>query len=104
MKVKLNEVLKDIDGKTPLKSEIRKGKLMTAKEMCIRALFTPIQKQSREQKYLEYDLATRLREIKEDVVELEVKEISIIKDKVGDVLPQLIMGQIWDILEMVNRK
>jgi len=104
MKINLNVALKDIDGKTPLKSEIRKGKLMTAKEMCIRALFTPTQKQSREQKYLEYDLAVRLRDNNEDVEELEVKEISIIKDKVGDVFPQLIMGQIWDILEMKNRK
>ena len=94
MKVKLNEVLKDIDGKTPLKLP---NKTMTLKDVSIQAILTPGKDEKPEQKYKNYEIFRELSEGGE--VDLSVEDVSYLKRKIGELFPPLIMGQAWDMLE-----
>jgi len=94
MKIKLNAVLKDIDGKTPLKIQNR---AMSVKDVCIQAILTPGKDEKPERKYKNYEIFRKLDEAEE--VDLSVEDISYLKKKVGELFPPLIMGQVWDILE-----
>jgi len=94
MKIKLNEVLKDIDGKTSLKLQ---NKVMTLKDVSIQAILTPGKDERPEQKYKNYEIFRKLSEGGE--IDLSVEDISYLKRKIGELFPPLIMGQAWDILE-----
>lgn len=95
MKVKVNNQLKDVEGK-PLQGE--KGKPLTMRDVCINSLLTPVQGDDEKAKWEKYEIFKSMRDSKEEV-DLKIEQITILKKAVGKVQPPLLMGQIWDMLE-----
>jgi len=95
MKVKINEQLKDVEGK-PLKGE--KERPLTMRDVCINSLLTPVQGDDEKVKWEKYEIFKSMRDSKEEV-DLKIEQITILKKSVGKVQPPLLMGQIWDMLE-----
>lgn len=95
MKLKINQSLKDIEGK-PLKGE--KGVVLTMREICINSLLTPIQGDDEKAKWEKYEIFKKFRDAK-DELELKTEEVVIIKKAVGKIQPPLLMGQVWDMIE-----
>jgi len=98
MLVNVNQVLKTIDGQT-MKDSDGTGNAIdaTVKLAIVNAVLSPVQKENGIEKVRKFDLAQRI--YKEDDVELTVEEISLIKERVGEVFPPLVTGQVWNILE-----
>lgn len=94
MRIKLDEVLKDVDGKTPLK--IQDGKTITLKDICIQAILTPDEKETPESKYKDYLIYVKLMSEEDDFT---IEDIARLKEKIGKIYAPLILGQAWDILE-----
>ena len=96
MKIKLNQQLVGVDGETPIKD---KDQNITLKDICIRALLTPIEKDSMKTKLEKWDTFKKIRDSKDFIVELKSEEIVLIKDSMGAIEPQLILGQCIEMLE-----
>jgi len=95
MKVKINQELKDVDGKA-IQAGAKPRLLL--QDVCINALLTPNQKDEEKQKWDKYELYKKVRDAKAEV-ELLAEEISLIKKSIAIVNPPLIMGQAWEMLE-----
>lgn len=95
MKVKVNNQLKDVEGK-PLQGD--KGKSLTMRDVCINSLLTPVQGDDEKVKWEKYEIFKKLRDA-EDEVELKLEELNIVKKAVGKIQSQLLMGQVWEMLE-----
>lgn len=126
MKINLNAQLKGIDGKylfTPMKQTAEefidllpndlklkiapfyaKNNLVsrTVKQEAINAISTPINGDDEQLKLKKYFIYKKLFESEEDV-ELISEEITILKSCIGKTLPQLIMGQCFEVIEGTNK-
>jgi hypothetical protein len=96
MKIRLNQELTNVDGKTFIKD---KDQTVTLKDICIRALLTPIEKDTMKLKLEKWDIFKKIRDASHDVSELKSEEITIIKEAMGVFEPQLILGQCIEMLE-----
>jgi len=99
MKVKVNEALKSFDGK-PLKDVDANGQAVdaTIRTAMINALLSPVQKESGLEKVKKYKLAQKIYD--GDEIDLDVDEIKLIKDRIGEVYPPVVVGQVYEILEV----
>lgn len=95
MKVKVNNQLKDPQGKD-LPGD--KGKTLTMRDVCINSLLTPVQTDDEKIKWEKYEIFKKLRDAK-DEVELKLEELNVVKKAVGKIQSQLLMGQVWEMLE-----
>ena len=95
MKVKVNNQLKDVEGK-PLQGE--KGKPLTMRDVCINSLLTPVQGDDEKVKWEKYEIYKKLRDAT-DECELKLEELNVVKKAVGKIQSQLLMGQVWEMLE-----
>jgi hypothetical protein len=95
MKVKINQQLKDVEGK-PLNGD--KGKALTMRDVCINSLLTPIQGDVEKDKWEKYEIFKKLRDANSEV-ELKLEELNTIKKAVGKIQPPLLMGEVFDMLE-----
>jgi len=101
MKVDVNVVLKTLDGKG-LKDNDGNDNVVdaTLKMAIINALLSPVQKESGVDKVNKYELAKRVYSTTVDeLVELSAEDITLIKNRIGEVYPPLIVGQIYNLLE-----
>lgn len=93
-KVNFNVVLTKLEG-DPLKAE--NGKDLTLADTAKQALLVAEEKQTGEQKYEAYVLATKVAGGGE--VNLKSEEISKIKEAIGKHMFPVVVGQAWDLLE-----
>ena len=83
------EVLKDKDGQPITFRKVVTEVLMTPQD--------PAKKQRGEEKYKLFKIAMKIQE--NDEVDLDIDELKLIKDTVGELSPPLVVGKIYDILE-----
>jgi len=101
--VNLDQVLTEFDGTTPLVDETQKGEgpvPVVLNKVCFRALVSTYADERNvtgEDKYKRGKLAERV--YNGGVVDLEAKEIELIKELVGKAYSPIIVGQAWDMLE-----
>jgi hypothetical protein len=95
MKEKENNQLNDVEGQ-PLQGE--KGRTLTMRDVCINSLLTPVQGDDEKAKWEKYEIFKKLRDAK-DEVELKLEELNVVKKAVGKIQSQLLMGQVWEMLE-----
>ena len=84
------QVMKDNDGQ---------GNAIdaTLKLAIVNAVLSPVQNENGVEKVKKFDLAQRI--YKNDEVNLTAEEISLIKERVGESFPPIVVGQVWKILE-----
>ena len=95
MKIKINEELKDAQGKS-IPGE--RGEVITLKEVCIVSILSVVQGDDQQTKMLKYDLFKKLREATVEV-DLTAEEITVVKKAIAHFQPQLIMGQCFEMIE-----
>jgi hypothetical protein len=109
MKIKINQGLVGIDNQ-PI---IDNNKPLLLKDVCIAAALTPVQEDDQKKKFEKWDVFKKLRDFdlkyKKDApdfdeleIELTAEEITVLKDASGKIHPQLIMGQVFEMLEQKN--
>lgn len=99
MKINTNQVLKSLSGEV-LKDRDDKGQAIdaTLKVAIVNALLAPMQKEEAGTiKIKKYELAKRIYQ--NDEIDLTAEEITLIKARVGEVYPPLLVGQMNEILE-----
>lgn len=96
MKIKVDQNLLSVDGKTPI---LDNGKTLTLKDAAIAAVLTPAgQEDDFKKKMDKYEIFKKLRDA-DEFVELSAEEITIIKAASGKIQPPLVCGQCCDMLE-----
>jgi hypothetical protein len=99
MLVKVNVPLKTMDGQV-MKENDGQGNAIdaTLKLAIVNALLSPVQKESGTDKVKKYELAKKV--YTSDEVDLNEDEIKLIKDRVGEVFPPIIVGQVNEMLKV----
>jgi hypothetical protein len=95
MKIKINQILTGIDGKSPI---IEKGIPLTLKDIIISAVLTPMQDDDQKKKFEKWDLFKKVR-TDEEYVNFTSEEIVLMKTNIGKIHPPLVMGQAFEMLE-----
>lgn len=97
MKLDVTQVLKNMEGKT-MKDSDGNGNAIdaTIRMAIVNALLSPVQKDTGVDKMKKWELAQRV--FKQDEVEVSIDDVKIIKDRIGELYPPLIVGQVWKIL------
>ena len=98
MNVDVTKNLITFDGQTM--KDIVDGEAVdaTLRMAMVNAILSPVEKESGMDKVKKYELAKRIHNAK-DEVELSAEDISLIKERIGEVFPALIVGQVFDLLE-----
>lgn len=96
MKYALHSPLLNIDGKTPLKDGA--GAAITFRTISTLVLVQAPDKDA-EEKYKTFALAVKIESEASEWVELNVEEISRLKRLVGELMPPVVVGRMFDILE-----
>lgn len=98
MKVDVTQVFKTMDGQVMIENDGKGNAVEATLRMAIvNAVLSPVERESGIEKAKKYDLAMRV--YKEDEVDLKAEEITLIKERVGEVFPPLIVGQVFNLLE-----
>jgi hypothetical protein len=95
MKIKLDYVFLDVDKNPVRKNETEN---LTLRDIIVTSLLTPIQGDEPETKYEKYKLFQKVASA-ENEADLKLEETLLIKKAVGKLQPQIIMGQVWDLLD-----
>lgn len=98
MKYQLDAPLVNIDGKTPMTDAT--GAALTFKVICSLALIQATDKEG-EQKYKAFALAVKL-ETAVDSVELSAEEVARLKRLIGELMPPIVVGRMYDLLEQAT--
>jgi len=100
MKINVNQVLKNLAGET-LKDNDGTGKAIdaTLKLAIINSVLAPVQNKNESgvEKVKKYELAKKV--YANDEIDLTAEEITLIKQRVGEVYAPLLVGQIFEMLE-----
>ncbi len=101
MKIKTNVKLRSFDGEV-LKDNDGKGNVIdaTLKNAIVNALLAPLGQGKAEigtDKVKKFDLAQQI--YNNDEVELTVEEVTLIKERVGEVFGAIVVGQVFNLLE-----
>ena len=99
MLVKVNVPLKTMDGQV-MKDSDGQGKAIdaTAKLAMVNAVLSPVQNENGVDKVKKYELAKKI--YTSDEVDLNEDEIKLIKSRVGDTYPPIVVGQIYELLRV----
>jgi len=99
MLVKVNVPLKTMDGQT-MKDTDGQGKAIdaTVKLVIVNAVLSPVQNEKGVDKVKKYELAKKVHT--SDEVDLNEDEIKLIKDRVGETFPPIVVGQIYELLKV----
>lgn len=99
MKINVNQKLKTLDGQT-MKDVGAKGEAIdaTLKMSIVNAILSPVQNEKGVDKVKKYELATKIYKAKQ-TVDLTAEDIVLIKDRVGEIFPPLVVGQVFKVLE-----
>lgn len=98
MKVDVTQTFKTLSGKM-MKDVGENGEPVDATlRLCVvNSLLAPVQKESGIDKVKKYELAKRVYQ--NDVVELTTEEIALIKNRIGEAVIPIVVGQAFDMLE-----
>lgn len=99
MKINTNQVLRTIDGQT-MKDTDSSGNAVdaTVKSAIVNCILSPVQKETGVEKVAKYELAKRI--YASDEVDLNEKEITLIKDRVGELYSPVVVGQLYELLHV----
>ena len=103
MKLKINQELKDAEGKSIIPAEGRPKLLL--KDVCITSILSPIKDDDEKSKFSKYEIYKKLRDAKKDrdresvLVDLTAEEIALLKKCIAFFQPQLIKGQCFEMIE-----
>ena len=98
MKIKVTDVLKQLDGTTPIVNMVDgEAKDATIREAFVNALMIPVETDAGIKKVEKYDLAMRIYNT--DEVELSVEEAATIKEVVGKAFAPIVVGQLFKLLD-----
>ena len=99
MLVKVNQPLKTMDGQVMMDND-GQGKAIkaTVKLAMVNAILSPVQKEKGVEKVKKYELAKKI--YASDEVDLNEDEIKLIKDRVGETFPPIVVGQIYELLKV----
>ena len=98
MLVNVNQVLKTIDGQAMKDNVDGKAVDATVKMVIVNAILSPVEKESGIDKVTKYELAKKI--YASDEVDLDEKEIALIKERVGEGFAPIIVGQIFELLKV----
>jgi len=98
MKVNTNQVLKTFDGQTMKDNVDGQAVDATVKMAIVNAVLSPVQNEKGVDKVVKYELAKKI--YASDEVDLNEDEIKLIKDRVGETFPPIVVGQIYELLKV----
>ena len=98
MLVKVNVSLKTLAGETMKDSVDGEAVDATVKMVIVNAVLAPVQNEKGVDKVIKYELAKKVHS--NDEVDLDEKEIAMIKDAVGENFAPIIVGQIYELLKV----
>ena len=98
MVIKVDTLLKNMDGQVMKDMVDGEAVDATLRVAMVNAVLSPVERESGTDKVKKYELAKKIHNATDDV-ELTAEDISLIKGRVGEVFPALIVGQVFDILE-----
>jgi hypothetical protein len=99
MLVKVNVPLRTLDGQV-MKDNDGQGKAINAtlKMAIINAVLSPVERESGIDKVKKYELAKMV--FANDEVDLNEDDIKLIKDRVGEMFPPIVVGQVYELLKV----
>jgi len=99
MLVKVNQLLKTMDGQI-MKDNDGQGNAIdaTVKLALVNALLSPVQNEKGVDKVRKYELARKIYQV--DEIDLNEDEIKEIKERVGEIFPPIVVGQIYELLKV----
>jgi hypothetical protein len=99
MLVKVNIPILTMDGEQ-MKDDDGQGNTVdaTVKLAIVNAVLSPVQNEKGVEKVKKYELAKKV--YASDEVDLTAEEISLIKERVGDVFAPIVVGQIFEMLRV----
>ena len=98
MLVKVDVLLKTMDGQVMKDNVDGEAVDATIKMIIVNAILSPVEKESGIDKVKKYELAKKV--FANDEVDLNEDEIKLIKDRVGEVFPPIIVGQVYELLKV----
>jgi len=98
MLVKVDVPLKTLDGQVMKDNVDGKAVDATVKLAIVNAVLSPVQNEKGVDKVKKYELAKRI--YTSDEVDLNEDEIKLIKERVGESYPPIVVGQIYELLKV----
>lgn len=98
MLVKVNVPLKTLDGQVMKDNVDGEAVEAIVKMVIVNAVLAPVQNEKGVDKVVKYELAKKVHS--NDEVDLDEKEIAMIKDAVGENFAPIIVGQIYELLKV----
>jgi len=98
MLVKVNVPLKTMDGQVMKDNVDGQAVDATVKMAIVNAVLSPVQNEKGVDKVKKYELAKKVHT--SDEVDLNEDEIKLIKERVGETFPPIVVGQIYEILKV----
>ena len=98
MLVNVNQVLKTMDGQVMKDNVDGNAVDATVKMAIVNAILSPVKDESGVDKVKKYELAKKI--YASDEVDLDEKEIALIKARVGEGFAPIVVGQIFELLKV----
>jgi len=98
MLVNVNQTLKTMDGQVMKDNVDGNAVDATVKMAIVNAILSPTKDESGIEKVKKYELAKKI--YASDEVDLDEKEIALIKERVGEGFAPIIVGQIFELLKV----
>jgi len=98
MLVNVNQVLKTMDGQVMKDNVDGNAVDATVKMAIVNAILSPVKDESGVDKVKKYELAKKI--YASDEVDLDEKEIALIKERVGEGFAPIVVGQIFELLKV----
>lgn len=98
MLIKVNVPLKTLDGQVMKDNVDGVAVDATVRMAIVNAVLNPVEKESGIEKVKKYELAKKV--FANDEVDLDENEIKLIKDRVGETYPPVIVGQMFELLKV----
>jgi len=100
MKIKMDQKILTTEGdviKNP-----NNGQEMTLRSISIDALLFPVEKDTPKEKNDKYDLYKKVN-VASKIIDFTIEEVAKLKKLIGELKPQLVMGQAWEMLENAEK-
>lgn len=98
MLVKVDMPLRTMEGHVMKESVNGEAQDATVKMVIVNAVLSPVQSEPGTEKVRKYELAKKI--YANDEVDLNEDEIKLIKERVGETFPPLVVGQVYELLKV----
>lgn len=100
MKVNFSQEMYDLDGKKLVEPPMsRPVTLRTLAVNVLMAAFEDEKHLSGEEKVKRYDMALLVHNSKDDLIDMSIEDVALIKRLIGQAYGPLLVGQAWKMLE-----